>query len=156
MSILSLYAIFICIGNPVGNLIIAKGRTDMVFKWTIYRIFITSIVVLGSAFFTITIVALAQVVLAILFGLIIWKIIIHKLIGLSLSDYIFAFSRMLLLSLSVGSITYLLINRDIVGNFNLYGQMIFYLIIYAVLLLISIWLFGTKQLFAIVKYIKSN
>lgn len=156
MSILSLYAIFICIGNPVGNLIIAKGRTDLVFKWTIYRIFITSIVVLGSAFFTITIVALAQVVLAILFGLIIWKIIIHKLIGLPLSDYIFAFSRILLLSLSVGSITYLLINRDIVGNFNLYGQMIFYLIIYTVLLLISIRLFGTKQLFAIVKYIKSN
>ncbi len=156
MSILSFYALFICIGNPVGNLIIAKGRTELVFKWTIYRIFITSIVVLGSAFFSITIVALTQVALAILFGLIIWKIIIYKLIRLPLSDYISAFSKMLILSFSAGSITYLLIRKEIVESYNSYGQIIVYLVIYATLLSTGIRLFGYKQLLSIIKYIKSN
>ena len=156
ISILSFYALFICIGNPVGNLIIAKGRTDLVFKWTIIRILITSTIVLGSALFTIEVVALTQVILAILFLLITWKIIIYKLIMLSFPDYFKSFSRMFIISISVGGVTYLLLNQDIIGCTNPYWQMFFYLFIYVVLLLIVIRLFALKQLFTIVKYIKSN
>lgn len=40
LAILSIWGMLSCVGNPVGNIVIAFGRTDLSFKYTIVRIFI--------------------------------------------------------------------------------------------------------------------
>ncbi|MCI1779356.1 MAG: MOP flippase family protein [Bacteroidales bacterium] len=106
MSILSIWSLFVCVGNPEGNLSIAKGRTDISFVYTLLRLVITLPIVLISSTISLTAVAWAQVVVIIIMLVVGWRMLIYRLLGLSFKDYIGSFFKIAVYTLFVGSIFY--------------------------------------------------
>lgn len=91
MMILAISYLFSCIGNPVGNIITAKGRTDISFIYTIIRMAISIPVVWVTATMGAIELAIGQIFLAILGGLISWYMELWKIIDLRLSQYLGSF-----------------------------------------------------------------
>jgi O-antigen/teichoic acid export membrane protein len=84
---------FATIGNPAGNLVIAKGRTDLSFKWTIIRFCCAPVVIYLASIFNVEAVAYSQVILQFIFFFVYWKMMIYPLSDLNLWEYIGSFSK---------------------------------------------------------------
>lgn len=93
VRILSIWGMFATIGNPAGNLVIAKGRTDLSFKWTIIRFCCAPVAIYIASFFNVEAVAYSQVILQFAFFFIYWKMMIYPLSDLNLWEYIGSFSK---------------------------------------------------------------
>ncbi len=91
-------AIFLRILIPVGmissvnsipsTLIIAKGRTDISFRWTVIRVVISTGMILFASFFSIYFVAASQSLLVVVFFFIYWRIAVYPLSGITLNEYL--------------------------------------------------------------------
>lgn len=93
VRILAFWGIFASIGNPAGNLVVAKGRTDISFKWTIIRFICAPITIYIASFFEVEAIAYSQVILQLVFFLIYWYMMIRPLSGLNLFEYVGSFSN---------------------------------------------------------------
>ena len=96
VRILAFWGIFASIGNPAGNLVVAKGRTDISFKWTIIRFICAPITIYIASFFKVEAIAYSQVILQCIFFLIYWYMMIRPLSGLNLFEYVGSFSNSIL------------------------------------------------------------
>ena len=93
VRILAFWGIFASIGNPAGNLVVAKGRTDISFHWTIIRFLCAPITIYIASFFEVDAIAYSQVILQLIFFLIYWYMMIRPLSGLNLLEYVGSFSN---------------------------------------------------------------
>ncbi|MCS3555822.1 MULTISPECIES: MOP flippase family protein [unclassified Sphingobacterium] len=90
------------ISSVSSVLIIAKGRTDIGFIWTIFRVTISVVVVLITSQFGINVVAWSQSILYVFFLFVFWRIAAFKLSGLSLMEYVNTFLESLIVVLILG------------------------------------------------------
>lgn len=88
VSILCYWAIFSCIGGFAGNLVIATGRTDLEFKWTIVRLICVPLAVVIASFFSPIAIAWSQVGLQCFFFFIYWRMVIYTTARIPLSHYL--------------------------------------------------------------------
>ena len=132
LSILSIWSLFLCIGNPVGNLAITKGRTDISFKYTLLRVLITVPVVLMASLFSVTGIAWGQVLVGVFMFFVGYRMLIYKLIKLPLKDYIGAFGNLMFITAIIGFVFYIVVNSNI---FNINSSLL-QLTIYGVLLFV--------------------
>jgi O-antigen/teichoic acid export membrane protein len=151
VSIFSVYGALMAIGNPIGNLAIAKGRTDISFNYVIIRIIVSIFFITLTALFSIRIVAWGQVFLCILMFFISWKLILNKLIQLSFFNYIKSFGTIGVISLIIGIPFYIIVRNNILQLNNTFFQ----ISTYAILLLLSyaglVFIFMKKIFFDLVK-----
>lgn len=89
------------IGNPMGSLQIATGRTDIGFKWTILRVVVTPIVIFFAANFSINTVAATIAFLSILFVIPAWRIQLKPMASIKLKEYLQQFLTPYLLLLFI-------------------------------------------------------
>lgn len=88
VRILSIYMIFRALGNPIGSLVIATGRTDMEFKWNIMNLLIMPVFIYVGSSFGINGVAVAlTMVMAVLF-VPSWKYLVYEMTNASLKEYV--------------------------------------------------------------------
>lgn len=97
VRILSIYMFFRAIGNPVGSLVIATGKTKLEFVWN----FITLLILPGFIYIGAK-AGIKEVAWALTFAMIVlfypsWKFLIHKMIGASFKEYIRAVLNPLLI-----------------------------------------------------------
>lgn len=90
VRILSVYMIFRVIGNPIGSLLIATGRTDLDFYWNMFTLIVLPIAILIGAQFSIESVALAITIAMFILLVPSWYFMIFKLTGASLKEYLFS------------------------------------------------------------------
>lgn len=90
VRILSVYMIFRVIGNPIGSLLIATGRTDLDFYWNLFTLIVLPIAILIGAQFSIESVALAITIAMFILLVPSWYFMIFKLTGASLKEYLFS------------------------------------------------------------------
>jgi PST family polysaccharide transporter/teichuronic acid exporter len=88
VRILSLYMIFRAIGNPIGSLVVATGRTDKEFVWNLFTLIIIPMAIFIGSQFTIEIVALSLVLTMILLFVPSWWFLVRPLVKASLREYI--------------------------------------------------------------------
>lgn len=98
MSVLTIWSLFICIGNPIGNIAIATGKTNLSFLYTIVRILITVPLIYVASTISITMVSWCNVLTAVVMFFVGWKMLLHKMIELPLVEYINSFRTELLLT----------------------------------------------------------
>jgi len=101
LSILCVFYSILSIGNPVGSLQIALGRTDVGFYWTIYRVIGNFIILYLGSFFNIY-VCVSFLALFTIFN--IWPsvlLLFKKLIDISVGEYLSVQYRAFLISLSL-------------------------------------------------------
>lgn len=140
VSILSIWSIFICIGNPIGNVSIAKGRTDLSFKYVLVRILLSIPIVWITSTISVTCVAWGQAFLAFSLFLIGYRMLLYQLIRLPFRDYINSFCKIVLLSLLVSVCLYYPIHSNILciesSVLQLVVYMLFLMFIYGILALL--------------------
>ena len=108
MSILSLWSLFLCIGNPVGSIAIATGKTNLSFYYTLVRFFLTIPILLLASMFDIKIVAWSNVLMAVIMFFVAWRMLLRKMIGLSLKRYYLSFHKPFVTAIILGVPMYLI------------------------------------------------
>jgi O-antigen/teichoic acid export membrane protein len=86
LQILCLVGIFKSLGNPIGSVLLAKGRADIGFYWNVFAVIAVSLSVIIGVNWGIVGVAKAILILQIPFFLIIQPIV-NRLIDLRLTEY---------------------------------------------------------------------
>lgn len=125
--LLSIWTIEVCIHNPIGGLVIATGRTDLSFYYTIIRLFINLIAVFITIKFTIQVVAIGQSMSAIIIFFLVFYMIIQRCTGISLITFIKSFYKQGLTCLFIGMLCFYIVNNNI---FPFAETAIFQLVIY--------------------------
>jgi len=87
------------IGNPVGSLQIATGRTDIGFKWTIIRVMITPVIIYMAATWNINTVSAAIAFLSFAMLIPMWFIQLKPMAEITLTEYLHQFAKPYLLML---------------------------------------------------------
>ena len=106
-SILCLYYSICSIGNPLGALLVATGRTDIGFYWTIYRIIVTMIVLYFASLSPFVIFVFVIFILNFI-NLFPEILLIYKpLLNISCSQYIKSFSTPLFISLILSPLVFI-------------------------------------------------
>ncbi|MBR3615771.1 MAG: MOP flippase family protein [Bacteroidaceae bacterium] len=105
--ILSTWAMINSIGNPVGNIVIATGRTDLSLKYTMIRLicYVPCIYVVST--YNITVLAWGTTALALISTFLSWYMQIYKTIELKLSQFIGSFGKPLLYTIIAGALGYI-------------------------------------------------
>ena len=137
MLILTFWSIFICIGNPVGSIAIATGRTNLSFVYTIVRILITVPLIYLASTISITAVAWCNVVTALILFVIGWRMLLYRMIELPFGEYISSFKAQLLISLGIGIPMFFIVTRNVLSLNNDILVLIVYGIIYAIFYLVA-------------------
>lgn len=148
--------IFVGIGSSISSvssiLIISKGRTDIGFYWTLIRVIITAIAIVGTSQFGIYTVAITQSILSLIFVVIYWKFTALPLGGVSLWEYINSFIGSLLISLAIGTAFEAL-------NYLYNSNLIFSIILmftFAFLYLLYYWFFQKSFILNLVGILKGK
>lgn len=102
VRILSVVGMISSINSLVGVLTVSKGRTDLGFYWTIFRVITQVATIFIASFFTIYAVAYGQAFLSILYLFVYWYMMIRKLAGLRFGEYLSCFTEPLLVSIFSG------------------------------------------------------
>lgn len=99
-EVLILWGSINAISNPSSSLIIAKGKTDLGFYWTIIRFAINPPIIFISSLFSLKGVAIGQDIIAVIFYYLYWKFIINKMINISFNEYFKLIITTVLISLT--------------------------------------------------------
>lgn len=105
VRVLSLWGLFQSVGNPAGILMVALGRTDLGFNWTLVRAIFTILITYIVCQFDIQILAYSQVVLSFIFMFAYWRMVVYKMIQLPISDYFIPMAFPVIASLIAASVS---------------------------------------------------
>lgn len=89
VRLLSCYMIFRAIGNPIGALVIATGKTNLEFYWGLFTLTVMPIAVIIGSQFSIEWVAFSITVTMILLLVPNWWFLARKMLNVSLITYLF-------------------------------------------------------------------
>lgn len=90
VRILSLYMLIRSIGNPIGSLIIATGRTDLEFKWNLFTLIVTPVFVLIGAQKSLELSAIMVTLSMIVLFIPSWWFLLRKTIDVTFKEYLLA------------------------------------------------------------------
>lgn len=110
ISILSIWGVSVCIGNPQGCLAVATGKTYLSFNYTIIRVVLTIPIVFLTALVSIKMIAWGQGILGLIMLWIGWKMQISKIINITFKDFCLSFSRNLFVSFLLVGIMFIIVN----------------------------------------------
>jgi len=88
VRILSVYMIFRAIGNPIGSLVVATGRTKLEFYWNILTLCVTPLFIYVGAQYGIVQVAAAMAVAMMVLFVPSWRYLVYNMTGASLGQYL--------------------------------------------------------------------
>lgn len=138
MSILAIWAMVSCIGNPVGNVVVSLGRTDLSFRYTILRFFIYLPITYIACSLGLIFLSFGQVVLGFLSITLTWKMILQKSIELSSREFISSFVSQGTVSIILCILGYYLASHDILNLNNSWNSLfiygIFIMVLYVLIL----------------------
>ena len=150
--LLTAWTVEICIHNPIGGLVVATGRTDLSFYYTLVRIIINTIAVFITVKFTIQIVAIGQSISAIIIFFLVFYMIIQKCTGISLITFVRSFYKQGLLCVFHGLLCFYIVYNNIFSfNETALFQLIIYGILSSVLCIIMYCIFFRKTILEIFK-----
>ncbi|MCF0178688.1 MAG: MOP flippase family protein [Bacteroidales bacterium] len=154
-SILAIAALGTAIGNPVRNIIVATGRTDLTFYYVWIRAFVTIPCVYLSALHSIQMVAYGQIVLALFDLLLQWRMEIKPTIHLGFTQMMLSLKNNAIMMVVIGVIVLLMFSYVPIGIANPLLQLIIFGIIISLLYLFMYYCFFRKDLDMIISMIKS-
>lgn len=133
IQILALSVAIITIGNPVGSLLLAKGKANWGFYWNLMQLLIIPIVIYLSSFEGIVMIAWSIVILKIIFVIPAWYMLLYPLIRVGFIEYILKIMTPLVITIISFSASYYLVELFVspITKVLLGGSVLF--ILYALL-----------------------
>lgn len=88
LMLLCIWATFSSVASLASSIVVIYGRTDIGFRWTIVRVIFNTSFVLVGAHYSIWGIVIAQVIFAIVFFLVYWKIVVNRIANfITIKDY---------------------------------------------------------------------
>ena len=138
VSIFSIITIITSISCFFDMLGIAKGRTDLNFRNTVYRIFLTTPMIFICSHCSTMAVALGQLLVTMIMVVIFWNVVVNKTYPMSIKLYFSQFSRLLSVVSIIGISVYFVMHLDVLFVIDSWViQMLIYALLYVILLLVS-------------------
>ncbi|WP_066222815.1 MOP flippase family protein [Formosa haliotis] len=88
VRILCIYMLIRAVGNPIGSLVIATGRTDLEFFWNVLNLVIMPLSVIIGAQFSLEGVAISITIAMLVMLIPSWYFLVYKLTNASLKEYL--------------------------------------------------------------------
>ncbi|MEJ2546160.1 MAG: oligosaccharide flippase family protein [Calditrichaceae bacterium] len=110
VSFLSINYAFRSIGNPVGGLIIARGRTDIGFYWNLFVFAVYPIVVYFSSIQGVYFLAASLAAFRVILSYPGWYMVLRKLISVGYVEYLSHYYLPLITSVVSGVVAYYIVN----------------------------------------------
>lgn len=88
VRLLCVYMIFRAIGNPIGSLVVATGRTDLDFKWNMITLVVTPMAVIVGSLFGIEGVAMSLTLAMVILYYPSWKYLVKEMIDVSFLEFL--------------------------------------------------------------------
>ena len=88
VRVLCVYMIFRAIGNPIGSLVIATGRTELEFYWNLLNLLVMPIFIYVGASYGIVEVTISLTLAMLLLFVPSWKLLVNKMTGATLIEYL--------------------------------------------------------------------
>ena len=130
VRVLAFYGIFTSLCAPVVSLILALGKTNYSLKWTIVCAIANIGFVSIAGFWGINAVLVSQVILSVLLYVLNWKLLVSKMVDISLRQYINMSSKAIGIACVV-SLVFLIASKVLGGGFVIFFLMtILFLIVY--------------------------
>ena len=145
-AILALAAVGTAVGNPVRNIIVATGRTDLTFKYVWVRSIFTIPCVYICSLHSIEMVAWGQVLLSVIDYYLQWRMEIKPSIELSFNKLTMSFAKQGVLSLCLGFVGYLIFSKNPLCFNNIVVQGIVYGVFACILYLVTMLVFMRGEL----------
>ena len=82
--------IFRAIGNPIGSLVIATGRTDLEFYWNMLNLLLMPVFIYIGSIYGIEHVAFSLVLAAFILFVPSWRVLTYKMTGAAFKEYLAA------------------------------------------------------------------
>lgn len=101
LTIMAIWGMLASVGNPINNIIVSVGRTDLSFKFVIIRLIITTPILTLAAKYGIILTALATVACESITLIVSWYMELWKTIQLSFKSFFSAFICDLMLSILI-------------------------------------------------------
>ncbi len=142
-QIIALGAIFDTVSQSASTIMVAKGRTNLGFKWTIITFFITPILVYIASLYSIIHVAYSFVIGNILLFIPHWDFVIKELTSATLKEFLNTFIVPFIVS-GILIIIYFTLIHDIIININVWYSLIIFTIITPIIYIGLNILFGNN------------
>lgn len=88
VRILSFFMMIRAVGNPIGSLVIATGRTDIEFYWNLITLAIMPLAIFVGAQYSVVGVAISLLLFRVLLFVPSWYFLVWKLSGITLHSYV--------------------------------------------------------------------
>lgn len=147
VSVFALVSIATSITSFFDMLGIAKGRTDLNFKNTIYRIIVTTPIIAIASLFSINILAIAQIPITLIMVMIFWKTVVNNTYPLSFKVYFSQFKWILVITLCVSIVFRIVKSINCIPFDNYYLKFVVYLFSYSITLLLAYFMFLKEDIF---------
>lgn len=106
LQVLAIYSMLRATGNPIGSLLLAKGRADLGFYWNLGLFFIIPTTIYLGSSWDVTGVALSQLLLMIVLIFPGWLLLVKPLSAISFYDYLKSFLVPLLYVVTAAFLSY--------------------------------------------------
>lgn len=148
VSIFAILTMFTSITSFFDMLGISKGRTDLNFVNTIYRILISIPVIVLTSLISIEAVAWGQLAVTIVMVVIFWHVVVRRTYPISFKLYISQFGRLLVIICAIGIISAFIMYHvslfDFIENWVL--RLALYATLYCLAMVGATWLFLQKDI----------
>ena len=156
LALFSIWAIIVSLGNPVGNIIIAKGRTDISLKYTIVRISIYLPSIFIFAQYSLKIVVYGQILLAIIILFISWYMALYKIICLKFTHFLKSFYTSAIFFVAIIYPIYYSIKINLLNIPSDLFQLILYSIVIICISIFYLYQTKKKTIISLVESIKNK
>lgn len=153
--IVSIYAVITvvtsvsCFFDMLG---VAKGKTNLNFLNTVFRVLLTTPMVFFACHISITAVSVGQLIVTLITWAIYWNVVVQRTYPMSLSIYLSQFGRLFIVLFGIGLLFYVLISVHLLAFIdNWVIEFVIYALVYSMLLVASAKLFLKEDISFIVK-----
>jgi len=133
LSLLALYALIRSTGNPVGSLILARGKANVGFYWNLAIFAFIPLTLYFGSFWGLKGIAISWIILQLILSVPSWYFLVNKLCEAGFYEYHATIIKPLIISVISGFIAYLLQNNftDHIQklSFGLFSGLITYLLL---------------------------
>ena len=149
LAILSIWGMMLCICNPIGSVAIAKGKTYLLFEYTVLRIIVTIPVIFLLSKYGLISISIGSVILSVIMLFLIWYFEIWRIIRVRFVAFLQLFIKSFIVSIVLGIIGFYFIYNNYLGVVSLWETILFYAAPFILIYLSVFYLINRRDLIQI-------
>ena len=146
---MSVWSLFVVLGNPNGMIAIVTKNTKISFQYTIARLVIMSIVIYLVGRHSIIAAAMSMLIVYFIMFFVNWRILLKRILNVSLREYLNSFVRFLLVVLLISIGCNAIVGLNLFSIPNALFQFLIYGFIYFSIIAVYFFLFERTLLFEV-------